>query len=312
VYGRSNFVVKDSFDLSVFSKQNLRTEIAPFRINNLGNRGPDMSREKPPGTFRAVFLGDSITFGYYVREDDSFVVQTGKALASLVSHQGGVEVMNAGVSSLNVHHNGAHLRHRALAWSPDLVVWNFYLNDIYDVGGKQADILFPIRRADWFKPLRFSAIGRLAESFFFSTSFGARVSVDLEHPVNKAVDNAWAGVESALAEAKELLQEQNIPLIVTIFPSGIQLSRPWTKPCYQERLSNICTTLSIPCIDFLEPIKKAGDVKDIYYGGDLIHPNARGHTAAAAALVSFLEKNPHFLRGASGNDRNMSEGADVQ
>src|SRR5207248_613583 len=40
-----------------------------FRTNRLGLRGPDLSFEKPAGTFRIVVLGDSFVAGYGVAEE---------------------------------------------------------------------------------------------------------------------------------------------------------------------------------------------------------------------------------------------------
>ena len=45
------------------------------RVNAAGFRGPQRSREKPPGVLRIATLGDSSTFGYGVPYADTFSAQ---------------------------------------------------------------------------------------------------------------------------------------------------------------------------------------------------------------------------------------------
>lgn len=296
IYDRPNFIVKKSFDLSLFSHSNLRTEITHFRINNLGNRGHDTSITKPSNVYRIVFLGDSITFGYYVEENDTFVSRIGKECSSFISPQYSIETFNVGVSSLNAHHIFNHLYKRSLLWSPDLVFWNFYVNDILDVAGQEVDILFPVRRLGLLSFLRYTAIGRLIGNFIFSTPIGARLYIDYENPVNRLVEEKWKEVERDLLQAHNLLKERNIPMVVVIFPSAIQFSRSWTIPNYQLRLKKICEKYNILYIDLLPTFKKAGSANKFYYDGDAIHPNARGHAIVASKIVQFLKDNSDLLK----------------
>ncbi|HEB53493.1 MAG TPA: hypothetical protein ENI87_09590, partial [bacterium] len=55
-------------------KPNLDVSIGRFRLrtNSLGLRGPDVAVPKPPGTFRIVMLGDSVTFGWGVDDEVTF------------------------------------------------------------------------------------------------------------------------------------------------------------------------------------------------------------------------------------------------
>ncbi len=294
VYGRPNLVVSETFDFSQIHAKGLRTETAPFRINNLGNRGPDMAEEKPTNTIRIVFIGDSITFGYYVNEEDTFSVRVGKALGSTVPPGKELEVVNAGVSSLNATNVLAHLRQRALSWSPDAVIWSFYVNDVRDTAGRETDILFPVRKSGWLRNCRASALVRKIEQAIQSTRVGSQLNIDPENPVNVAVNNDWARVDTCLAEAVDILKERDIPLIIAVFPSAIQFGRPWTTPHYQEKIKALCKRRQIPFIDLLPAIEAVGPADTMYYSGDLVHPNARGHAAAADAIVSFLKSHPYI------------------
>ncbi|MBN1669482.1 MAG: SGNH/GDSL hydrolase family protein [Kiritimatiellae bacterium] len=302
VYGEPNLVVAEPFDLSVFESKGVRTEVAPFRINNLGNRGADMPARKPPGARRIVFLGDSITFGYYVKEEDTFVARVGRELTAQAPDGVTIEVVNAGVSSLNVQNILEHLRQRALAWSPDLVVWSFYVNDIHDTGGQEADVLFPVRRNGWLRPLRSLALGRFLDACLVATESGARMSMETEDPVTREVERDWQNAQQAILEAKKLLAAQGASLIVAVFPSGIQFARPWTVPRYQSRLARMCRAHGVPCIDLLPALERAGAVGELYYGGDLIHPNHRGHAVAASEITAFVKSHPALIAPAPPSD----------
>jgi len=201
------------------------------------------------------------------------------------------------VSSLNAEHILAHLRRRVMKWSPDVVFWSFYVNDIHDEGGQEADILFPVRKAAWWVPTRSLALGRFLQTLLFSTDLGSRMSVDTDNAVNRKIEAKWQRVERAIVEGRDLLAQAGVPLAVVVFPSGLQLSRPWTAHSYQSRLAEICGKHGVPCIDILPALKRSGTVRDLYYGGDLIHPNARGHAAAAAEIVTFLETRRDLLAG---------------
>jgi hypothetical protein len=53
---------------------------APVRTNAYGFRGPEWAVPKPPGTFRVMVLGDSLSFGNLVAYEDTFAARLQDAL----------------------------------------------------------------------------------------------------------------------------------------------------------------------------------------------------------------------------------------
>ncbi len=103
-----------------------------YSINSLGLRGPETTVEKPPGSRRILFLGDSYTFGIFCADDEVYP----RALERLYARQTPqVEVLNAGYAdgwSPDDHY--AWLLKRGLSFRPDLVVYGFFIgNDIDDI-----------------------------------------------------------------------------------------------------------------------------------------------------------------------------------
>jgi hypothetical protein len=95
------------------------------RINSHGLRGPERTREKPPGVRRIAVLGDSFTWGVGAAEPELFTTLIEKELR-------GTEVLNfgvAGYSPVQYH----LLTEKVLSFHPDVVVVAFCLgNDFID------------------------------------------------------------------------------------------------------------------------------------------------------------------------------------
>lgn len=116
------------------------------RTNRYGLRGPDPAIPKPPGVIRLLMLGDSFTFGFPVRDEETFCAVAEQALRAAGEP---VEVINGGVSGASPTLHYLVLRDQLLELEPDLVLlW-------YDLGDLQED--------HWFqKNLLYDAQGRIA------------------------------------------------------------------------------------------------------------------------------------------------------
>ena len=289
IYGRTNLVVRQTFDLSQLRQPGVRVDVAPFHINALGNRGAESDFAKPADTTRLVFLGDSVTFGYYVRDEEAYPAVVAARWQASSSSSRHVEEINAGVSGLNVDQIFCHLRERALSWSPDAVIWGFYVNDLVE---QEADVLFPVRRLGGWTCLDETALGRLIERCLLASRWGFSLAVDGQHPVNQTVEQAWRHAERLVEESHRLLEARGATLILVAIPSAIQLGRPWTRCSYQERLRRLCARHDIGFVDPLPLLESASPATNLYVSGDLIHPNAQGHAVIASAIVETLAAHP--------------------
>src|SRR5271170_1922765 len=72
----------------------------PVSINSAGMRDGEYSVEKPPGVYRIMMLGDSTTFGWGVREQDTAAKFLERKLnGQLPPGYNKVEVLNTGVGN---------------------------------------------------------------------------------------------------------------------------------------------------------------------------------------------------------------------
>src|SRR5690606_23089577 len=91
-----------------------------YRFDARGLRGPGVADPKPSGTLRVVVLGDSVTLGWGVEEEETFCVRVAGALAS--RRGGAVEVVNAGVVGYDTVQEERWFAAHGLSLEPDLVL----------------------------------------------------------------------------------------------------------------------------------------------------------------------------------------------
>ena len=105
-----------------------------YTTNSLGYRGREFSVDKPEDTFRILMLGDSITFGRGVDDEQTFAYLLPGLLNGKYQDKN-LEVINAGYYdgySLDSYY--VYLINEGLKLEPDLVVLNFFAwNDICQV-----------------------------------------------------------------------------------------------------------------------------------------------------------------------------------
>lgn len=109
-----------------------------IKTNALGFRGPEISLKKPEGIVRIVALGDSITDGFYVDNEDTYPFQLEQMLRAKGQH---VEVINAAQGGTALDIQAALFRRYCLPLDPDAVVLVFDSNDIEDIRGAPLDEL---------------------------------------------------------------------------------------------------------------------------------------------------------------------------
>lgn len=98
-------------------------------INSLGMRDVERSREKPPGVFRILGLGDSHMFGWAVDRDETFLAVLERLLHERFPGRR-FEVMNLAVPGYNTVQETETFVRRVGELDPDLVIVNYVHNDM--------------------------------------------------------------------------------------------------------------------------------------------------------------------------------------
>ncbi|MFH2202807.1 MAG: hypothetical protein ABIJ96_06820 [Elusimicrobiota bacterium] len=294
---------------------------AAFRINAHGFRGKDIDLRKPPGVSRLLFLGDSITIGWRLREEDVFVEHIGRALGARY------EVINAGYADAGLTEEDAVLRAAGMRLRPDLVVLGWYLNDGRPPVGFPEEVVYrnPVIRWIQANPL-------LRRSYFVGLFYGAlrkslveqAVKVS-EHKSNRFrwvkhyVDqkHEWRVKPESLAELlrlakydfgdgwnaasrqamfkriramRDYVRGQGGEFAVVIFPLHAQVYTEVREPFVDEPqrdFAAFCRDANIPCLDLLPPLR-GRQAEELFQ--DFCHYTPRGNAVVAEEILAFLRK----------------------
>jgi len=286
----------------------------PVAFNHLGLRDRERSMEPIPGTIRILALGDSVTFGAGVAEEDAFPRMTEALLnASRTDGRTSVEVLNFGIPGYNTIHELAQLRELGLALHPQVVVVGFLYNDV-ELSTEQR-----IHRGQTIQPdgvheapnalslarrvkssINASIVYLKQHSLFFAwltprlgialRPFGAKGFGQVGEVEDQYVDSNpnWHRVRTALLDMKRLCDERKIQLVVVVIPAMTKFTEsdyPIKK--YHEAVLGFCQAHSITCLDLLPPFWGLDGTK-FWISPTDGHPNAQGHRIMAEALTKFL------------------------
>ncbi len=121
-----------------------------IRTNSLGFRHRELG-PKQPGETRILVLGDSITFGDFVPQDQTYPAVMEQSLRRMFPGRL-LEVINAGIGAVDLQNEFAVLMETGLSVKPDIVLVGLYLNDAY-----ASPLLKIVRLPGW---LSFSHLAR--------------------------------------------------------------------------------------------------------------------------------------------------------
>ena len=274
------------------------------RTNQLGFRGPEIDPDPAPGTRRVILLGDSVTFGYRMPEEEIFPSLMAARLAP--DH----EVLNFGVEGYNTTAELEVLRNTGLSLAPQTVVLVVNLND-YDytpaVGPRGVLTLDREENVAAWSPRNFSEFYLLLQWLLRtggSVWFGEPappaptemetldfkpldlyVSALRKEYWRNPTDERMEVMFEAMRELASTTAAHGIRLVVVILPDGDQIGTAEPDLIPQTRLAAFCEQEGLDCLD-LQPIFAAASTPNLFM--DIMHPNAAGHRLISDAIVEHL------------------------
>ncbi|MFQ5421649.1 MAG: SGNH/GDSL hydrolase family protein, partial [Anaerolineae bacterium] len=106
----------------------------PVHIGDSGFRTPPFDTEKPANTVRILNVGDSVAFGWEVKQEETYGAVLAAALNE-ASNGRTYEVINAGVPGWNLRMERDFLLQEGFGYDPDIIVLDLTLvNDVYGAG----------------------------------------------------------------------------------------------------------------------------------------------------------------------------------
>ena len=181
----------------------------PVAINSVGLRDREYPPQKPPGMTRILMLGDSVTFGWGVRIEET----PSKLLEDLLNSglaSPRYEVINSGVGNYNTAMEVAYFLDRGQALKPDIVVLNYFINDAEPTPARKNSSLFEHSYAAVMALGAFDSLAR--------TYFGRADWKTYYRDLYRDDAPAWVKTKDAVAHLAAYCRENNIRLLIAVYP----------------------------------------------------------------------------------------------
>jgi lysophospholipase L1-like esterase len=260
------------------------------RTNSLGLRERELPQEKPPATRRVVFLGDSVTFGAGVLDEQAFP----RLLEADLRRDGPVETVNAAVVGYNTEQELARFETAGLRYQPDVVVLTFVVNDLldsfsifdhqYDPTGLLAGPKIWLRRN--------SHLYRFVQNTYW------RISLELRRTQTERAEapRPRARVEERLSQVTaiaDLAGANGAAFLLVLYPDNlndpVSAGPSGARTTVREELLALADRSGYPVVDLTSAL---GDVRDPrareFRLREDPHPSPAGHRAIAEALAGPL------------------------
>jgi hypothetical protein len=249
----------------------------PVHVNAAGFRDRDFPLTRTPGTARIACIGDSYTYGWGVRLEESYPKQLERCLSSKMR----VEALNFGVMGYNADQDLETLRKSAVLYAPDLVLYGFYWDDLLPVRAELLDRAgFEARMGgDDSGPSWAHRALRNSRALFFTVDRARALSARLTprrsrffecfnavlSGEDKAIADLWEGEARAICDMRDAATRAGARFAVVLFPLEAQVLTQVPACRFEERAQEICDIARVPLISMLEPLRSvARDGEDPY------------------------------------------------
>lgn len=249
------------------------------RTNSAGLRDREFAPVPDPGVVRIAALGDSITFGWGVRQEDAYPKRLEALLNERAAHGRRFEVLNFGVGNYDTEDEYRTLATRALRYHPSVVLVGCFVNDaepwepVGDPGlrGRSAFLTWVWGR--WDRLLR---------------RVGARPDyVAYYRGLFRPEAAGCRGMERALRRVSALCRDEGIGLVVAMLPELHDL-RAYPFRDIHARVKGVVTETGAVFVDLLDALEP-GDARRYWVAPDDPHPNAKAHERYARLLAQAVD-----------------------
>lgn len=269
-------------------------------VNSLGIRAPEIEVPKPPGVFRIVVLGDSVSWsknGYVTMLRERLTERYGES----------IEVINASIPGYTTFQERMLLERDLIPTQPDLVLVQYCMNDNHrflhyvDRSGqwlvtKEAMHGFSTGGDNWLEWLtRHSATIRRIR-FALADPVTPAPGPGFQAPHNPHfgpawTDEGWETAERQLRAMRDLARENGAAFAILMPPIRGQLEPAWLEEDAdyvlepQRRMADLAERENIPLLDLHTPF--FGAAPDTFFR-DPVHFTQRAHRATNEEVLHFL------------------------
>ena len=250
-------------------------EFEQIKTNRWGFRDVDYeSMEKPENTLRVAFAGDSITLGFNVGAQETFVRQFEVEATKVHSHLR-IQALNFGIDGYHALQISELVRTKVLAFSPDTIVYTMCLNDFDFTRSSGSKMRYFQKPKSWFLYRMDRLYRKLSRTEVHLYNFQKNKTVVLQN----------------LLDLRDMLQEMGVGFQIIVLPifQGSSFDEYPIREMHEE-LGDFFVENGIHYLDLLEPFSRQGQPPE-YFSLDIWHPNANGHQFIARQLLASILPN---------------------
>jgi lysophospholipase L1-like esterase len=243
---------------------------------------------KSDSRFRIMIVGDSLTYGYGVREEETYPRQ----IETMLKKNFSVEVLNLGVSGYQSEDVSKTVKEYTPLLQPDLIIYGVCLNDFLPSGVGQyqnnMNYAFPLPEVIKRFMLEKTLLGRLVSDAYNYVLMKLGLRNDFYTDILKDFKSYQTRFARDVKDMNHFVLDRRLPPIVALvlnqFPDlhskGYQIAM-----VAEQHLKNAGMTV-IPSEEFYKKYDKQLMAVSQWEG----HPNAEAHKIFAEFLVAHLRQ----------------------
>jgi hypothetical protein len=250
-----------------------------IEVNSIGLRYPELG-PKTEAEFRVLVLGDSVTLGDFVSEDETLTGQLEKLTAGRSKR---IRFINAGLPGVGTMEELYLYREVRDRVQPDLVLVGMYLNDAQTAGGFYAKAIprpFSRSRFLTWAANRVQLVGKTLfreqgvkidpkwrEGFRAGRDLKSGNMLDSKDGFDFEIYNAymdfglawnprsWEILDGVVVTLQQETRQKGTPLAIVLFPVHIQVLGSYQDHYPQDRCRELCARRHIPYLDPLPALR---------------------------------------------------------
>jgi lysophospholipase L1-like esterase len=245
-----------------------------IRVNSDGLRGREFPVERN-GKYRMVFLGDSLTLGWGVRQEESFANLMEEEMNKRIP----IEILNFGMGNYNTEQETHLFIEKGLKYRPDKVVLFYFINDAE-----------PTPKESHWSFLEHSEL----ISFFWSRARGLISNLtrsqnyrDYYASLYDRAAPGWQAAKKSFLLLSRVCRDRGIELQVVLLPELHELRDYPFKKEYAA-VSDFLKANGIEHLDLTPFFKDEAEPSRLWVAPDDAHPNAAAHRLIAQFSFDFI------------------------
>src|ERR1700739_4005850 len=257
----------------------------PVSINSEGLRDREFSVDKPPGVYRIMMLGDSTTFGWGVKQEDTAAKFLERKLnADLPAGYNHVEVMNTGVGNYDTVQEVTYYETIGWKFHPDLVVLAFFINDPEPVPIEKKGFLIDRSYLIAFATNRIDGVMRhIGARPDWKTYYGSLY--DHDRP-------GFRACKKALISLANSTRSHNAKLLVAILPELHQINNDsYPFKAAHQKIKDVLAAENAPVLELIDGLKDHGPEENLWVTALDDHPNAKANNLISDQLEQWVLEN---------------------